>query len=116
MMVVPTYDVDVAVTVSTQSVIHAFVVVAEVVVVVAVVVVAYVVEVAVVVDVAVVVVAYVVDVAVWVVVVVAVACAGPIAGTLVGTRTTSAAMIMPTMTKTLTASWLLKSTPSRCWV
>ena len=114
-MVVPTYDVDVAVTVSTQSVIHAFVVVAEVVVVVAVVVVAYVVEVAVVVDVAVVVVAYVVDVAVWVVVVVAVSC-GPIAGAVVGTRTTSAAMIMPAMTKTLTASWLLKSTPSRCWV
>jgi hypothetical protein len=89
-----------------------------VVVVVAVVVVAYVVEVAVVVDVAVVVVAYVVDVAVWVVVVVAVVAvsSGPIAGTLVGTRTTSAAMIMPAMTKTLTASWLLKSTPSRCWV
>jgi len=82
-----------------------------------VVVVRYVVKVAVVtvVDVAVVVVAYVVDVAVWVVVVVAVSC-GPIAGALVGTRTTSAAMIMPAMTKTLTASWLLKSTPSRCWV
>ena len=97
-MVVPTYDIDVAVTVSTQSVIHAFVVVAYVV------------------DVAVVVVAYVVDVAVWVVVVVAVASAGPIAGALVGTRTTSAAMIMPAMTKTLTASWLLKSTLSRYWV
>jgi hypothetical protein len=80
-----------------------------------VVVVRYVVEVAVVtvVDVPVVVVAYVVDVAVWVVVV---ACAGPTAGALVGTRTTSAAMIMPAMTKTLTASWLLKSTLSRCWV
>lgn len=84
-----------------------------------VVVVRYVVEVAVVtvVDVAVVVVAYVVDVAVWVVVVVIVTCAGPsTAGAFAGTRTTSATMIMPAITKNLIASWLLKSTPSRCWV
>ena len=80
----------------------------------AVVVVAYTVEV--VVDVAVVVVAYIVDVAVVVVVEVVVACAGPTAGAFAGTRTTSAAMIMPAMTKILIASCLFKSIRSRCWV
>ena len=79
-----------------------------------VIVVRYVVEVAVVevVDVAVVVVANVVDVAV---VVVVVACAGPIAGAFIGTRT-SATMIVQAMAKILTASCLFKTILSRCWV
>jgi hypothetical protein len=74
----------------------------------------YVVEVSVVklVDVAVVVVAYVVDVAV----VVVVACAGPTAGTFLGTRTTSATRIMQTITRILIASCLFKTILSKCWV
>ena len=66
-----------------------------------------------VVDVTVVVVANVVDVAV--VVVVVVACAGPIAGAFMGTRT-SATMIVQAMAKILTASCLFKTVLSRCWV
>ena len=80
----------------------------------------YVVEVSVVVlvDVAVVVVAYVVDVAVIVdvAVVVVVACAGPSAGTFLGTRTASATRIMQAITRILIASCLFKTILSRCWV
>jgi hypothetical protein len=82
-------------------------------IVVAVTVAAYVVEVAVDVDVAVVVVANVVDVAV--VVVIVVACAGPIAGAFIGTRT-SATMIVQAMTKILIAPCLFKTVLSKCWV
>jgi hypothetical protein len=55
---------------------------------------------------------YVVDVAV----VVVVTCAGPTAGTFLGTRTTSATRIMHPVTRILIASCLFKTILSRCWV
>ena len=62
---------------------------------------------------------YVVEVAVVklvdVTVVVVVACAGPTAGTFVGTRTTSATRIMQAITRILMVSCLFKSILSRCW-
>jgi len=43
-------------------------------------------------------------------------CIGFSAGAIVGTRIPSAARVTQTTTRTLIASCLLKSVPSRCWV
>jgi hypothetical protein len=43
-------------------------------------------------------------------------CIGVIAGAIAGTRIPSAARVTQTITRTLIASCLLKSVPSRCWV
>jgi hypothetical protein len=57
------------------------------------------------------------DVAVVVVTVVVTGpCIGLSAGAIVGTRIPSAARVTQTTTRTLIASCLLKSVPSRCWV
>ena len=45
-----------------------------------------------------------------------VVCIGFSAGVFVGTRIPSAARVTQTTTRTLIASCLLKSVPSRCWV